>query len=360
MARLRPKRLMFAQAASSFPTWGRRGIGCLAMAWLPLPLSADVHSPPYFLRNHSPFLQAFGLPALEGGTLTAPGTLESRIVLTLVNHADSGENVNESVVLDGESYYVDTVFRYGLGQRFEVGLDLPYVSHRNGKLDNLIEGWHDTFGLDNSERLAPSNHLQLTYRRDGVTHADLRDGGSGLGDVRLTGAYQLMPAGDGGRSLALRSVLKLPTGKEQRLRGSGAADFAMSLEATDRATFADYDIEWSGQAGILLLGDGDLLPDQQKSTVPFASLGAMWRWSETLDLRLQLAMQGKYFDSGLDEIGGTTATVAAGGVIRLPRLGVELDIALIEDLISDATPDFGLYFSVRRAIPALQDRRGRP
>jgi hypothetical protein len=67
---------------------------------------------------------------------------------------------------------------------------------------------------------------------------------------------------------------------------------------------------------------------------------------------MQLAMQGEYFDSELDELGGSTASLAVGGAFRLRRLGVELDVALIEDLISDATPDFGLYLSVRRTARA--------
>jgi hypothetical protein len=358
VAQWRPKRRIHRQAANvSIRRTHAIALVVVGGATLQAGTAAGADSPPYFLRNHSPFLQVFGLPSLEGGALTASGALETRVAFNVVNHADSGENGAEAVVLDGETYYVDTVFRYGLGERWEVGLDLPYVAHRNGTLDNLIEGWHDFFGLDNSERQGPSNHLQLTYTRDGVTHADLRDGGGGIGDVRVTGAYQLLAPDDGGRSAALRAVVKLPTGDEERLRGSGATDLAMSFEATDHTTLAGRTLELSGQAGALLLGSGDLLRDQQKSMVPFASFGAIWHWREAVGLRVQLALQGKYFDSGLDEIGGTTATLALGSAFRLRRLGVELDVALIEDLISDATPDFGLYVSVRRLIP--QGRRER-
>ena len=342
MARWRPEP---AQAAQQ--TRAPRRITGILLALLPSFLAA-AESPPYFLRNHSPFLHGFGLPALEGGVLTSPGSFNSRIAVSFVNHADSSETANEAVVLDGESYYVDTILRYGLGERWEVGLDLPYVSHRNGKLDNLIEGWHDVFGLDNSEREGPSNHLQLTYRRAGIIRADVRDGGGGIGDVRVTSAYRLLSMDQGERTLALRGLLKLPTGNEERLRGSGATDMALSLEATEHATLAGRAMALTGQVGAIRLGDGELLPDAQKNTVPFAALGAMWRWSPALDLRVQLAVQGKYFDSALAEIGGSTATVAVGGAFHLRRLGLEVDIALIEDLISDATPDFGLYVSVGR------------
>lgn len=347
MARWRPGRPEPAQAASDFSARILRVAAWMMLTMVPGQLSAS-ESIAYLLRNLSPFLHGFGVPALQGGNLTSRGAFDTRITISLANHADSGETADERIVLDGESYYVDAIFRYGLGERWEVGVDLPYVSHRSGNLDNLIEGWHDLFGLDNSEREGPSNHLELTYRRGDRLHVDVRDGGGGIGDLRLTAAYQLLAPADGERSVALRSVIKLPTGDEERLCGSGATDVAISLEATDQITFAGHGMRLLGQVGVVRLGEGYLLPDEQKPVVPFAALGATWHVHPVVDLRLQLAAQGKYFDSRLDELGGTTTSIALGGVFHLHRLGVELDVALVEDLISDATPDFGLYLSVSR------------
>lgn len=316
--------------------------------WWCVPAAAGAQ--PYYLRNHSPFLQVFGLPAPEGGALTPPGTFSTRLASSLANHADTGENTSEAIVLDGETYYADLVLRYGLSERWELGLDLPYVAHRDGKLDNLIEGWHELFGLPNGERQRPSNELELAYLRDGTPAAGLEHPGGGPGDLRLTGAYQLAVTDDGGRAVALRGVVKLPTGDADRLRGSGATDVAVSLEGTDRITLADQSMELFAQAGVLYLGRGEVLPDQQKDAVIFASATLGWQWRPNVELRLQLAVQGEYFNSGLAELGAGTANVAAGGVIRLRRLGLELDIALIEDLISDATPDFGIHASLRRTL----------
>lgn len=345
-----------AQAVPLLSARALRGVSCLLLTCCAGPLTA-AESSPYFLRNHNPFLQGFGLPALEGGLLTPSATLDARVAISLANHADHVSKADEAVTLDGESYYVDAIFRYGLGKRWEVGVDLPYVSHRRGRLDNLIEGWHDLFGLDNSERSGPSNHLELTYRRGNTTHVDVRDAGGGAGDIRLMGAYQLLESPDRSRAVALRGVVKLPTGEEERLRGSGATDLAVSLETTAYTTLAGRALELSGQIGAMHLGEGDLLADEQKTTVPFGGIGAMWRWNNTVDLRVQLAVQGEYFDSRLDPIGGSTASVALGGAFHLRRLGVDLDVALVEDLISDSTPDFGLYVSVSRTMPPGKGRR---
>lgn len=311
--------------------------------------AAHGDSRPFYLRNQNPFLQVLGAPALEGGRITAPGTLESRLALGLANHADRSEEAGESIVLDGESYYVDTRFRYGLGERWEIGLDLPYVAHRAGLLDNIIEGWHETFGLDNSEREGPSNHLQLTYRRGGAVIADLRDGGGGLGDVRLTGAVRLLGSADERTAVAMRGVVELPTGNEAELRGSGGTDVALGLEASHRFDWRGRSVDLYGQAGALAPGKAELLADQQKDVVPYGAMGAMWRWRPNIDLRAQLAVQGEYVDSRLNAIGGSTVTLAVGGALWLPQLGIEIDLALVEDMISDATPDFGLYLAIRRA-----------
>lgn len=300
-----------------------------------------------YLRNQSPFLQVFGLPGPQGGLLTPAGTLRTSLEFALANHADSVTTADESLVMDGESYFLDAVLRYGINDRWEVGVDLPYVAHGNGKFDNLIEDWHDLFGLSNSQRDGASNELLFDYQRDGTSEYRLDDAGGGIGDVRLSGTYRLRAGTDGGPALALRGMVKLPTGSETGLRGSGATDFALSLEATSRRSLAGRPLALFAQGGALRLGDGQVLADQQKTNVPFGALGLRWQWTGNIDLRAQVAIQGSYYRSGLDALGGTTSNLTLGGGVALRSLGLKLDIAIIEDLISDATPDFGMYLSVR-------------
>lgn len=324
--------------------WGTSAFASLALA---IPASA-APAEPYYLRNQNPFLQLFGVPAPEGGDVTPAAAFESRFVLNLANHADNHETANETFIVDGESYYADAVLRYGPVERWALGIDLPFVAHRDGALDNVIEDWHDAFGLSNSEREGPSNHLRFAYRRNGVMETNFVDAGGGIGDVRLTGAYQLVQRGATDRAVALRGLVKIPTGDPDRLRGSGGTDFAISVEATDRATLGDRNIALFGQAGVLLLGDGDVLADQQETAVAFAAGGLLWRWTDVIDLQAQISLQDAYFDSALDELGGSTANLTVGGRFHLRRLGLQLNIALIEDLVSDATPDFGMYVSISK------------
>ena len=78
-------------------------------------------------------------------------------------------------------------------------------------------------------------------------------------------------------------------------------------------------------------------------------LASTWHATGRFGITAQLQAQGAYIDSDLDELGGSTIQLAVGGVYRWPAHGVALRLALVEDLISDATPDFGLYFGVHFA-----------
>lgn len=300
---------------------------------------------PFYLRSHNPFLAPFGVPAPQGGGLTAAGRVDSRLAVSIANHADASFDDAESVTLDGESYYLDALIRYGLSERWEIGVDIPYVAHRKGHLDGLIEDWHDLWGLSNSARQGPDNELQFAYAGPGVAPFDLTEGGGGLGDVRLTAAYAL---GRGGRAVALRGQVELPTGDADDLRGSGATDVALGVEVSDPVTLARWSMTLFGQAGVLYAGEGEVLEALQRDVVAFGSAGLAWRWTDALSLQMQFAAQGEQFDSDLYPVGGPVMSLTVGGTYRWLRQGLTLDVALVEDLVSDPTPDFGIYLSLTR------------
>jgi hypothetical protein len=298
---------------------------------------------PLSLRNSNPLLQTLGAPAMQGGELAPAGTLEYRWILNMANHADSGLDDGEAAVFDGESYYLALELRYGVNPRLELGMDLPLVAHTGGTFDSLIKDWHDLLGFSNVDRQGPENDLRLFHQRNGVTGFDIYESGVGLGDIRLAAAYRL--AGSGGRALALRAQAELPTGDADRLHGNGAVDLSLVLDATDRHTFAASRVSLFGRFGVVAPGSGDLLNDQRQDWVPVVGAGLAWQWTERIDLNAQLDYDGAYFDSHLDELESSTR-LSFGGSYRFGQHGPRLSIALTENLFSDSTPDFGLYFSL--------------
>jgi hypothetical protein len=132
----------------------------------------------------------------------------------------------------------------------------------------------------------------------------------------------------------------------QSLHGSGAADAALGLYAQDSGTLLGKDFAYLGFAGVLALGDGDVLTEMQHSAVPYGGVAATWHATEQFGITGQLQAQGAYIDSELDELGGSSIQLTVGGVYRLLRHGITFKFALVEDVISDATPDFAVHLAI--------------
>jgi hypothetical protein len=299
-------------------------------------------------RNHNPFLQIYGVPVFQSATLATRGYLKYDINAELTNHADSGADATELFVVDGETYALGLSLRRRMSDRLELGIDFPFISHQGGFLDNIIKQWHDVLGVSNSNRSGPDDELEFLYQAAGVTQYELSSSSSGIGDVQLTAAWSLKKAGAGGGSaFTVRSSVKLPSGDEEKLLGSGATDFSLGLYASSTSTFLGRDLGLSGFVGVLALGDGDVLPDIQRSTVPFGGVAAKWQAMERLGIVMQVYAQGQYFDSDLEELGGKTFQLGIGLDYRLRRQGMSLALSIAEDPLSDATPDFAIQLSLR-------------
>lgn len=308
----------------------------LAFAGLGVTAAAadDLSSDAIPLRNHNPFLQVYGLPTFQTAAIGSDFSLSYDIA----NDADDKLLPNETLVIDSESQVLNLAFRRRIGERAEFRIDLPWVGHSGGFLDGAIKDWHSVLGLSNSARETPNDRLELRYERDGTTYFDLSTSSSGPGDVRLSAAYA-WPA------VTLRAGVKLPTGDAAELTGSGATDFSVAAYLDRKASFLQRDLEYSGFVGVLVLGEGDVLPDFQRSTVPFGGLALRWHTTEKLALTTQWYVQGSYFDIDIDEIGGTTLQLGVGADYRFECIAIRLAIA--EDIVGAAAPDFALHLSFR-------------
>jgi len=299
------------------------------------------------LRNQHPFLHIYGLPPLQQATLLEPGKSDYAVVFSIVNNSEVRDIETESIVLDGETYFADFKFRRRLHERLEIGIDLPFVQHTRGSLDRMIYDWHDFWGISNSKRGAPHNQLDYSYENNGAVLQQITTSSFGVGDVQLSAATPLVAGEEAGsRQVTLRLSVKLPTGDSGDVHGSGATDAALGIYAQESRQFFGRELAYLGFAGVLGMGDGDVLAEQQRSVVPYGGLAATWHMTGRFGVTAQLQVQGAYFDSDLDELGGSSIQLAVGGVYRWPSHGVALRFALVEDIISDATPDFGLYLGI--------------
>jgi hypothetical protein len=290
------------------------------------------------LRNYNPFLQIFGLPRFQTAELVRPDRFDFAVSYDIVNDADDEDQPPGQLLIDGEMQTIALSLRHRIFQRMEIGIDVPYVSHSGGSLDSLIKDWHNLLGHSNTMREGPNDQLHHSYAQGDITYYELLAPASGIGDVQLSAAYEM-------QHVILRAGVKLPTGDPEKLTGSGAADFSLGLYADRTTTLFDRAFDYSGFLGVLVLGDGEVMPEFQESTVPYGGLALRWHVTERLSLSTQLSVQGPYFDIDIDEVGGSTIQLGIGGDYRFERSLIRL--AIVEDIAAGATPDFALHLSIR-------------
>ena len=223
----------------------------------------------------------------------------------------------------------------------EWGIRIPYVSHGEGSLDSFIEGWHDAFSLPQSGRdVVPRDQLTYRYTRDGNTLLNLTSFTEGLGDVRINGAWQWYRAKTPDQTnIALRGSLSLPTGDSNKLLGSGGIDTSLWVSADRAAPWFTFPGSIWGGAGMLLLGEGDVLANQQRDTVLFGRVGGGAKVWPKVSLKLQLDIHtAVYNKSSLTQINSTAVQLVMGGDIATAK-NMRLDLAVKEDLTVHASPD---------------------
>lgn len=311
----------------------------LLLSGCPLPAIAETPVADAFpLRNHNAFLQVYGLPSFQTHELVAKGRLDFSLSYDVANDADDADRLGERLIIDAESQVLNLSLRRRFGERFEFGVDVPWVRHSEGYLDSVIFNFHDVVGLSNSNRDGPDDQFRLFFEKQGEVLFDTDIPTSGIGDLRVTAAMSLGKA-------TLRAGIKLPTGDPGKLTGSGAADVSLGLYGGSATTLFDRELAYSGFLGLLVLGDGDIMPALQRSTVPYGGAALRWQATPKLALATQLYVQGPYFDAELDELGGNTFQLSFGADFRLR--GSFLRIAIIEDIAAAAAPDFALHLSFR-------------
>ena len=116
-------------------------------------------------------------------------------------------------------------------------------------------------------------------------------------------------------------------------------DLAFWFSGDRKESWFDYPGNLWGGAGILLLGDGEVLEAQQRNIALFGSIGSGAALTPFISLKLQLDYHSPlYKNSRLVQINYHAVQFTMGGDIRLSK-NTRLDIAVKEDPTVNASPD---------------------
>lgn len=311
--------------------------------------AADMEITPFRTTNQSPLAVIHAVPAESSATITPKGRLFSAFTLDIASNYTLSSNSTERILLDGESYRWTLSARYGLSDRVEAGLALPFILYGGGIFDSFIIGWHDTFWLPQGGRdRAAKNRFRYSYNKDGEQKLLLDDSGNGLGDLTLMAGVKLLEnrSPSETEAVAFRATIKLPTGDSDKLLGDGAVAGTGSL-CGEVNSFTEWGtIGVFGSAGLLVTGDGKVLKDQQKNLAGFGTLGLGWGPYSWISFKVQLnGNTPLYGGSRLAEISRSPLMLVMGGALKFPQDYI-LDIGVTEDVAVATAPDVALHLGL--------------
>lgn len=305
------------------------------------PLLADGASP-LNTRDQNPLLTIYGMPATVSGRLPAAGNGEWLMSLNLSNALIREIPGNEFLFVDVETYKLNLNYRYSLNQRWMLGLQLPFIYHGPGFMDDWIDRYHQALSLPEDIRpYFPNDEIHISYARGGGNLLSIQETTQGIGDLAIQIAYQASAKGDA--YLSYWASLELPSGDAAKLTGSGSTDLALWL-AVDRRMADDA---WAyANLGALYMTESDVLRAIQKNVAWFASGGMQFHPWESVKLKLQLESHSAFYDSATEFL-GPAILLSAGGSILYDG-GSTLDLSISEDIKTGASPDVNFNISWRQ------------
>ncbi len=279
------------------------------------------------------------------------GAFDGRVTASLLRADAAAQPGGTSFIMDGETLRGVLDFGIGLGGRFELGVEVPFLLHTSGFMDTAIADYHDWLGFPDGGRNAfARNQYVAGYVGNGEeVFVNRPPGGIRPGDLVLNGraARGRLP------DIAAGLSLKVPTGAASRLDGSGRADFGASVQVTRRFRRSTVHCGYM----VTRVGDWTLAPgvplSSPKSLFVAGSFAATSRTSLVAQV---LRSSGPFrFEAGSD-LGRLATEIAAGFRHRLAGRAL-LEWGIIENLDHYLnTPDIGVFLGVS-VSPGEEDSR---
>jgi len=249
-------------------------------------------------------------------------------------------------LVDAEVLRVGFAATYGLTDWLGLRIEVPFCVRGGGIMDGFIQGFHDAFGLGQAGRdQFPKDQFQITlWRKDGTQFAlTSKDSGIGLEDMILSSQVRLTDGGSYLPQVMAVLHLKLPSGDQGDLYGSGSVDGGVSILLAKRIWkfFGYVSAQYTRFGGKQIAG----IPMREDQISVLTALE--YPWCDRVSLVVQelvntgAARDFYQFSEASHEItfGAKVETIA----------GTVFELGLIENLFRfDNSPDFGVHFGLSR------------
>jgi len=294
--------------------------------------------------NQLPFKQIYGLPSLDNSPLTEAGQFRTSLISNISNTYDISAGTHDIIETDAETLRTCLIVSYAVRNNWQLGIEVPYVRHSGGFLDDFIYDWHDFFGMPQNSR-DENNGEQLAvdyFSTTGVSFA-LSGSGGGIGDIRISSTNTLPWKN---RALIFSTELKLPSGDFDKLTGSGGLDISAGLTLNDPYSLKEYNITvFGGLAGVYMDDiDGNMAAIQNNFALA-GRAGIGWQASRLIQLKLQVDAQTPLYDSDIKELGDPSLQLVMGGAINFSD-NAYLDISFAEDINTSTAADMAFQLAL--------------
>jgi hypothetical protein len=279
----------------------------------------------------------FGIPAWH----VPQAPLEMSVTTDLANHYRLAGRGPDRLILDGETLRTSLFISKRLSDRWAVSVELPHYKVYGGVLDDVVDAWHSFFGLpDGGRNNRPEDLIEFEMSRNGDVFYSLNERGTGIGDVQLGVSWSIAEFAIAGLTV------KLPTGDEDLLAGSGSTDWALSFLRPRSVQLARRTAGYYWGFGVISIGEGPARTWDQRDSGYFGVVGGSLSLAPKIGIKVQLDVHSAFYDSQLEEIGERGFQGSIGGWWEFGERG-RFDFAVNEDLEVSTSPDVVIHLSAR-------------
>ncbi|MEK6742209.1 MAG: DUF3187 family protein [Nitrospirota bacterium] len=285
---------------------------------------------PLQARNQFPLFLPLALPFLESAAARDSASVS-------VNHSSvyvTEYSPNWTVNMDLELTELAVRLKKRIGDRTEIGLDVPFLRFTEGFLDRPLEGYHDVLrAKDYGRHERPHNEFLYELTRNGLPIIKAESDTSGIGDTRLTLKREVT------RGFPLVSVmgsLEFPTGDAKAGYGNGSYDgsLAVLVDIDFGKTYRGY-----GNAGAVFPGALKGYQTVPMRTYYYGGFGIEAAWWDHFSIIVQtLVASSPYPNTGIRQVDWPGMLLTFGG--RYSCGPGSFEFSLSEDPDTAGAPDF--------------------
>ena len=263
----------------------------------------------------------------------------SNVTVSCFTPATSLYNIN----IDAEVSRMTLDLRYGLFEKLEAGLEVPYLSLSAGYFDGFVEEFEKTVGATTPRSRTRQGSYNYNYSFI-YNNQDLiaeKNSSEGLGDIVLKAKYQLMEEDEYSYmpNISFRSAVKFPTGRKKDLVGSGEFDYGFGVIA-DKSFFERMRV-YCGFNAVFIKKPSFFSVLDMKKEIFSEMLGVEYFFTDRFSMAAQIMINSTpYPSSGTNALDESGFDVGLGLNYRFKeKENVSWRFAFAENMNSASSPD---------------------